>query len=299
MPTLGPKRALAALSLTCLLFAASAAAQMSKGEATKAVRECKKQAEVLEKSARAGNAVADAGRYTGSLEALNRALAAGVGTEVETIDVAAELEQVMQKSLPGLQAASAAASGDSAAALKSAVEASQVTERNMHAVILSKGAVAQPDGEMTDKFARAAMDKTDALVEHAGRAQKRGDHEAVGRALQAYAVNVSVVGLAIQKGAVKKNEAAFVYERVMNKMQSHTRMLDEMLRAAPEANKPPVQQALEISKKGGQLATMAFRRETRAPGSVAGEAGAVGNRRQSGPATGNMPGQPGVPTTPP
>src|SRR5688572_17970839 len=145
MHTSGVRRDVAALFLTCLLFAATAAAQMSKGEATKAVRDCKKQAEMLEKSARAGNAVADAGRYTGSLEALNRALAAGVGTDVETIDVAAELEQVMQKSLPGLQAASAGASGDSGAALKSAVEASQVTERNMHAVILSKGAVAQPD----------------------------------------------------------------------------------------------------------------------------------------------------------
>ena len=96
------------------------------------------------------------------------------------------------------------------------------------------------------------------------------------------------------------SDAAFVYERVMNKMQTHTRMLDEMLRATPEANKPPVQQALEISKKGGQLAAMAYRRETRAPGTTAAdESSAVGNRRQTGPTTGTLPPQPGVPTTPP
>jgi hypothetical protein len=137
-------------------------------------------------------------------------------------------------------------------------------------------------------------------VEHAGRAQKRGDYDAVERALRAYSVNVSVVGINIQKGAVKKTDATFVFERVMNKMQSHGRLLDEMLRAAPEAKKPGVQAALEIAKKGGQLATMAFQRATRAPGTVAADEGStVGNRRQSGPASGNLPGQPGVPNTPP
>src|SRR5688572_4238679 len=88
MHTSGLRRDVAALLITFLLFAASAAAQMSKGEATKAVRDCKKQAEMLEKSARAGNAAADAGRYTASLEALNRGLAVGVGTDVETLNIA-------------------------------------------------------------------------------------------------------------------------------------------------------------------------------------------------------------------
>jgi hypothetical protein len=290
MQTSGLRRDAVALLLTCLLFAVSAAAQMSKGDALKAIRDFRKHADTLQKSAKAGNAAADAGRYKASLESLSRDLLAGIGTEGETLTLVVELLGVLDKAVPELESALTDGAAESRAALETALSAGRDTQKKLTELTLAKGVIQQQEGELNEAFSRDSMEKTDALLRLGQSARQRGDESTLRASMEGYVVNISVLGLAIQKGKVKKDEALMALGQV-NKTRSHISRLEALLKGAPETAKPAIEKALLISKKGAQVASTALQR---AQQSALGEGGVT----VTGPASGNMPNQPGIPNLP-
>lgn len=275
---------------------------LSKKEAKKILKQSEKSLDNARAANRRGDAAAAAdyaARYTERMERLNRALANGTVDEGDALDVAARVDQATLKHVPVLEGVLERVLDQAKPAIERALQVSRRGHDTATEAILNRGRVSLSGGVLTDRAARAAMEKNEALLKHAQRARKRGDHATVRRSVEQYTANISSVGRAIEQGAVDESEAVSVLDRVSRNTRRHISVLEGLLGKVPEQARPAIDRALRVSQRGHQAATEALRRtpaagvRTGRPGAAGSPTGVGGRPGGAGPASGKRGGRPG------
>jgi CBS domain-containing protein len=274
-----------------------------------------KQAEAASRRADAADLAEQARQHSQAMERLNRALANGHVRESDALDVAARVDQATLRHIPVLEGLLETAPAQAQPALLRALEASLTGHMVASQAVVNRG---RPDlsGILTDRAARDAMRRNDALVENAERNQRAIEvltglldtvpaqaRPGIERALAAsqtardasvnqFGVNIGAIARAIEMDAVSESDAVSVFDRVDRNTRRHQGILEGLLGQVPHEAQQGILRALEASRKGNQAATAAIAR-TPAAGVASGRPG------QAGPPSGIGGGPPSSVPKPP
>ena len=275
---------------------------LSEKDTKKLLKASEKELKEARKASEQGKteAAAHAARFTENLDRINNALASDEVRENDALDVAARVDEATLKHIPVLEGLLETVPEQARPAIERALEASRRGHDTATEAILNHGQVSLPGGLLTDRTARQAMDKNEALLKQAERGRQRGDEAAVGRSVEQFTRNIDAVGRAIETDAVDQREAISVLDRVDRNTRRHVSVLEGLLGQVPEQARPAIERAIQASQRGQQAATQALAR-TPAAGVQAGRPGAAGapadiGGRPTGAGGGPPSGTPGPPS---
>lgn len=294
---------------------------LSKKEAKKLLKENGKSLGRARKAARRDDATAvteQATRYAQNQERLNRALAAGEVDERDALEVARRVDEATLKHIPVLQGLLGTVPEQARPGIERALQTSLTGHDAATQAILNRGQVSLPAG-LTDRTARDATEKNDALLDHARRsgkhievleglldtvpeagrpgieralqASQQASREGLNRSIEQYAANIGAMARAMEMGEVAPGESASVYDRVDRSTRRHIGVLEGLLGKVPEQARAGIERALAASQKGNQVARAALAR-TPAAGVSAGRPGSAGPPSGAGGPPGGAGGGP-------
>lgn len=296
-------------------------ASLSKKEAKKLLKENGKSLGRARAAARRDDPTTvteQATRYAQNQERLNRGLAAGEVDERDALEVARRVDEATLKHIPVLQGLLGTVPEAARPAIERALQVSLTGHNAATQAILTRGQVNLPAG-LTDRAARDATEKNDALLNHARRsgkhievlegllntvpasarpgieralqASQQAGQEGLNRSVDQYTANINAVGRALEEGEVDEAQAVSVFDRVDRNTRRHIGVLEGLLGKVPEQARSAIERALAASRKGNEAATAALAR-TRAAGVQAGRPGSAGSPSGVGGAPGGAGGGP-------
>lgn len=248
---------------------------LSKKEAAKLLKQSKQELSAAKKAAaeqKAEEATAHAGQYTATMNRLSHGLGRVEGKDA--IEVAAKVDEATLKHTETLQEVLDKVPQQARPAIQRAMEASRNGHDAATAALLDHAAVTLPRG-LDDRSARDAMEKNNQLLEHAQRAQERGDSKAVSQAVERYNQNMDRVNQALARGAVDSSDQASVLSRVDSATRRQTSVLQNLLGKVPQQARQGIEKALVMSQRGNAAATSALA-NTPAAGRNTGRPGTAG-----------------------
>jgi len=253
---------------------------LTKNEAKKLLKQSEKElkkADAASQRGENGKVAENASRYAENMQRLNESFPAGNMDDFDALEVAERVDKATLKHEATLLDVLERVPDQAKPAIERALAASRRGHDTATEAILRRGRV-DLEGVLTDGAARGAMEKNEALLKQAERAQKRGDNAAVSRSVEQYAGNMDAIGGAIEQGQVDESEAVSVFDRVDRNTRRHTSKLEDLLGEVPDSARPAIERALEKSARGNQMATQALQR-SRAGGAQAGRPGSFGGGR--------------------
>lgn len=267
---------------------------LTKKEAEKLLKQSEqslKEAQRASKRGEVGQAAEHSVRYTETMDRLNSGLSAsnmdnGMN-DLEALDVAERVGEATLKHESTLLEVLERVPDQAKPAIERALEASLRGHETATEMVLNRGQVNLSEGVLTERGARDAMKKNEALLKHAERAQKRGDNAAVSRSVDQYAENMGSINLAIEQGRIDSSEAVSVLERVDWDTQRHISKLEGLKDDAPEQALAGIDRSLEESARGHQMATQSLQQRSHAADVITG-------RRSPGGSFGGFGTRPGT-----
>lgn len=275
-------------------ISAQSSPPLSEKDAKKLLKKSNQSLNRARKAAERGDASAaaeQAGRYTQHLERLSASLVAGNLAQDDVLAVAARVDEATLKHIPVLEGLLGTVPDQARPAIERALQVSRRGHDTATEAILRRGEVSLPEGMLTDRTARGAMERNEALLDHAERARKRGENATVRRSVDQYTANMDAIGRAIEQGAVDEAEAVSVLDRVDRNTRRHVSKLEELVGQVPEQARPAIERAIRVSQRGNQAAVEALAR-TPAAGIGAGRPGSAGPPSGIGGRPGETPGGP-------
>ncbi len=240
--------------------------------------------------------------FAAQARTLQQRVESGQVNENDALDVAERVDQATLKHVAVLEGIFARFQCGTAEAhqgcrgIERALEVSRRGHDTATEAVLKHSEVNLGDESLNKRSTRRALERNEALLRHAERAQARGDNATVGRAAEQIAGNTEEINRAIENGQVDAGDAVSVLERVDAATSKHTAVLEGLLDRVPDQARPAIERAIEKSRHGNMAATEALAR-TRAGDVQAGrpaDAGARGSasgRGASGPPS-SRPGPP-------
>lgn len=267
---------------------------LTKKEAEKLLKQSEqslKEAQRASKRGEVGQAAEHSVRYTETMDRLNSGLSAsnmdnGMN-DLEALDVAERVGEATLKHESTLLEVLERVPDQAKPAIERALEASLRGHETATEMVLNRGQVNLSEGVLTERGARDAMKKNEALLKHAERAQKRGDNAAVSRSVDQYAENMGSINLAIEQGRIDSSAAVSVLERVDWDTQRHISKLEGLKDDAPEQALAGIDRSLEESARGHQMATQSLQQRSHAADVITG-------RRSPGGSFGGFGTRPGT-----
>lgn len=266
------------LSLAVGFSLAAQGQAMDKKEAATLLKESARSLGEAQKASRGGEAAEIAQHAVGYTEAMNRvseALSRSRFDSEDLLDVAGRLDEATLKHQPVLEGLLEKVPEQARGAIARALEASRMGQERAAEAVTNHAQADLPNGVLTDRSARDAMKKNEALVRQAERAQKRGDNATLARSAEQYGRNIGTVSDAIERNRVEQADAVSILDRVNSNTLSHVSVLEGLLGKVPEQARPALERAIAMSQQGNQAATAALNR-TPAAGRAAGRPGVGG-----------------------
>jgi len=238
---------------------------LTKKEAEKLLKQSEqslKEAQSASKRGEVGQAAEHSVRYTETMDRLNSGLSAsnmddGMNDH-DALEVAERVDKATLKHESTILEALDRVPDQAKPNIERALEASRRGHETATEMVLSRGQVDLSEGVLTERGARDAMKKNEALLKHAERAQRRGDNAAVSRSVDRYAENMSSINRAIEEGRVDRSEAVSVLDRVDRDTRRHISKLEDLKGKVPEQAQPAIERSLRESTMGSRMATQSL-----------------------------------------
>jgi len=296
---------------TALVFAlaVSAVAQelpLTEKAAQKSIRAQDKQLTAAEKAQQRGDDAAverNLNEFATRARTLQQRVESGRVDEEDALDVAERVDQATLKHVAVLEGIFARFQCGTPEAhqgcrgIERALEVSRRGHDTATQAVLKHAEVSLGDESLNKRSTRRALERNEALLRHAERAERRGDSATLGRAAEQLARNTEEINRAIENGQVNPDDAVSVLERVDTATSKHTAVLEGLLERVPDQARPAIERAIEKSRHGNMAATEALARNR--AGDVqagrpadAGARGGTSGRGASGPPS-SRPGPPG------